>query len=241
MAVTHYRPQGTQDRHEHDHAQISFLVAGNARETIGRKTYEVSGGGVCIKPAGADHENLWGNNGALIISARLQTWDSEIVPKFPAAVWVPCSTASLAPVIGVALQSGQPAEVDTAIDDLLALLGAGHSTTSDPPRWLRLVTEALMDSATLSAVEAARLVGVHRVHLSRSFVRHYGIPFGVFRNRVMAARAVRAMIRSDEGLADVAHQAGFADQSHMHRCIAGLSGLTPRQFRAAFQSLATAC
>jgi AraC-like DNA-binding protein len=241
LAVTHYQPQGAQDRHEHDHAQISFLVAGSARESIGRKTHEISGGGVCIKPAGADHENLWGSNGALIVSARLQTWDSEIAPKFPIATWVPCSTAALASVIGVAVLSGQPDEIDSAVNDLTALLDAERSTTRDPPGWLRRVTEALMEGETLSADRAAALAGVHRVHLSRSFARHYGIPFGLFRNRVMAARAVRAMVRSNAPLADIAHQAGFADQSHMHRSIAGLSGLTPRQFRLAFQSLAIAC
>ena len=241
LAVTHYQPQGVQDRHEHDHVQLSFLVAGSARETIGRRTHEVSCGGVCIKPTGADHDNLWGNDGALIVSARLRTWDPKVAPDFPLATWMPCSTDSLAGIIGVALLSGQPEEIDAAVDDLMTLLDTAQSTTRDPPGWLRVVAEALMDCEYLSADEAAALGGVHRVHLSRTFARHYGIPFGVFRNRVMAAKAVRAMVRSDDPLVDVAHEAGFADQSHMHRSIAGLTGLTPRQFRSAFQSLAAAC
>ena len=236
LALTHYVPGGRQDRHEHDHAQISFLVAGSARETIGRTAHDIVAPGVCIKPTGADHENLWGTNGAFIVSARLADWGPDLAPDFPVARWVPFPTDCLGPVITTALLTEAPEEIDGAIDDVIALLCPERTAAVDPPAWLRAVAEAVRDSDAFTAEEAARLAGVHRVHLSRCFARHYGVPFGVYRKRVMVARAMEKAIRSDEPLADVAHCAGFADQSHMHRSIASLTGVTPRRFRSAFQA-----
>ena len=241
LTLIHYAPGGRHDRHEHDHAQVSFLIAGGVRETIGRRCHEVTVPAVCIKPAGADHENLWGANGALIVSARLRDWDSSLLPRFPTASWVPFATPAVAPAIAGALEGRSPSRIDDAITDLLGLLRTEPSRTRDPPAWLRRVVEAVTDSENLTAEDAARIAGVHRVHLSRHFSKHLGVPFGVFRQRVMLAKAVEAMVRSPDALAEIACDAGFADQSHMHRNLASTLGVTPRRFRNAFRAAASRC
>ena len=72
---------------------------------------------------------------------------------------------------------------------------------------------------------------MHRVHLSRSFAHHYGVPLSIYRHRLMVARAVEATVRSGETLAEVALSAGFADQSHMTRALQRGAGVTPRRLR----------
>ena len=151
--------------------------------------------------------------------------------------------AARAKGLGCALAAGllgqRAADIDEAIADLLALLGPESSTAREPPGWVRMVAEAVRDCDYLTAEDAARLAGVHRVHLSRAFAKHFGVPFSAYRKRVMIGRAIERAVRSAEPLAKIAHASGFADQSHMHRDLASLVGLTPRQFRAAFRAAAS--
>ena len=81
----------------------------------------------------------------------------------------------------------------------------------------------------------ARLAGLSRVHLTRSFTRHYGTPPHVYLNMVRLRHARLALLR-DTSLADTAAASGFADQSHFTRRFKRSVGVAPgawlRQMRA---------
>jgi AraC-like DNA-binding protein len=78
----------------------------------------------------------------------------------------------------------------------------------------------------LTVAMLAHEAGLSRVHLTRAFSRHFGVPPHIYLNRVRLAFARRA-IRSGQTLVEVALAAGFADQSHFNRRFKGSVGVSP--------------
>ena len=84
----------------------------------------------------------------------------------------------------------------------------------------------------LTLTDVAEDVNVHPVHLSREFKREFGWTVGDYVRR-LRVDFVRRQLSTGAALADLALQAGFADQSHLTRVFKRLTGQTPHQLRAA--------
>lgn len=123
--------------------------------------------------------------------------------------------------------------VEGMILELLGVCDRQARGETAPPRWLRGVSELLRercaDSLCLSDVAAA--AGVHPGYLASAFRRHFGCTMGEFVRRQRIVLACRALSDGDAPLADVALQAGFADQSHFTRTFKRQLGLTPAAYR----------
>ena len=106
------------------------------------------------------------------------------------------------------------------------------------PTWLNRALELLHESfrESLTLEEIARQVGVHPIHLSRVFRRHFGCTMSEFMNRLRVQFVCRELSRDCTELAIVASDAGFADQSHLGRIFKSCTGQTPGEFRSFFQS-----
>jgi AraC family transcriptional regulator len=106
---------------------------------------------------------------------------------------------------------------------------------SSPPRWLRVARDYLHDSVgeQLGVTDLAAVAGVHPAHLARSFRAHYGTPIGAYARRLRIDWSATQLARSDAPLRDIAHNAGFSDQSHFTRVFKRHTGLTPGQYRQA--------
>lgn len=74
--------------------------------------------------------------------------------------------------------------------------------------------------------DLALAVGLSRVHMTRAFTQHRGVPPHIYLNAVRVQRAREAML-AGLPLAEVAIACGFADQSHFSRRFKGSLGLTP--------------
>ncbi len=113
-------------------------------------------------------------------------------------------------------------------------IGAETSRPAWLDRALELLHESYRQSVTLE--EIAAQVGVHPIHLSRVFRKHYACTMAEFMNRLRVQYACRALANGWADLADVASAAGFADQSHLGRVFKYCTGQTPGKFRAFFHS-----
>lgn len=236
LLLSHYPGGGEQPRHSHDHAQISFLLVGRIQESIGRRVYEPVAGG-CVKTAGTDHSDRWGAEGALMLSLRLPAVDGD--GAVPTDRWAPADLAGVARIVRAAIAGAAPGETGLLAADLLACIGRGEPPTGAPPPWLERVRESATELARFSVARAAEEAGVHRVHLSRAFARHYGLPLSLYRQHIRNARALTGAVRRrDEPLAGIAFAAGFADQSHMSRALRLATGATPAGLRRLFSPAA---
>jgi AraC family transcriptional regulator len=102
-----------------------------------------------------------------------------------------------------------------------------------PPPWLGRAVE-LLHARVGEGVwlgEIAEAVGVHPVHLSRTFRRHYGCTPGEYARRCCLERAREALIEGKATLAEIALAAGFSDQAHFSRWFKRAYGVSPGSFR----------
>jgi AraC family transcriptional regulator len=108
-----------------------------------------------------------------------------------------------------------------------------HAVERAVPLWLRtaLALIELNFAEQLSLASVARQVGVHPVHLARTFRDVYQTPFAAH-IRGLRIEYARQQLAGTAALSDIACAAGFCDQSHFSRCFKQHTGLTPAAYRA---------
>ena len=90
-------------------------------------------------------------------------------------------------------------------------------------------------AGTISMAAMAELCGLSSTHFNRRFQQLLRVtPTDYLRSvRVQAARHLLGT--TQRGLAEIAHETGFSDQSHFTRCFREATGMTPRAYRQRFR------
>jgi len=103
------------------------------------------------------------------------------------------------------------------------------------PPWLiraRLFVDAHF-AERLAIATVATLVGVHPVHLARTFRRVYHTTFAGYVRDLRIEFARRELAVSGAALSEIAAAAGFCDQSHFSRLFKQYTGMSPAEYRLA--------
>jgi AraC-like DNA-binding protein len=87
-------------------------------------------------------------------------------------------------------------------------------------------------SERLSVVEAARLAGMNVPQFMRTFKKVAGTTLLGYLNHVRLAQAARWLQETTRSIAEIASEAGFADQSYFDKRFKRAFGQTPNEFRA---------
>ena len=121
---------------------------------------------------------------------------------------------------------------------VLAILGevvrCPRAEHSPAPGWVSTVRD-LIEARYREAVglsEVADAVGVHPVHVARTFRRTFGCSVGAYLRRRRIDAACHCLLGGDDSLASIAFALGFSDQSHFSRRFKEQIGLTPSAYRA---------
>ncbi len=229
--MAYYSPGGVQPLHSHDFGQVSFVLSGHLVEHLAGRECRAEAGDVGIKPAGAPHFDQWGPNGALVFSLLIEERQTDFHGVFARCGWLRRRpNAPVAALVRAGLEPTARLAAD-ALDDLLALVEQVPSARDLPPIWLGRVREAIIEEPNISIADQAERAGVHRGHLARAFQKQFGIPPSLFRRRALAAHAIAQLSTRERSLSAIAHEAGFADHSHMTRIIAAETGLGPQRLR----------
>lgn len=241
--LSYYSPGSSMASHHHTDHQFSCLLAGEFREAHAGREQDICQPSLGVKPAGLEHDNEYGPNGALILSLNLEPARlDEYLPGYSTAWrWQAGvmtagerrSAIALSRLTAVSESGGE-----AIVCDLLAVLTPGFDRPEKAvpraaiPRWLGRAREALRECETTPDLQLiADEAGVHRVHLSRAFSGQFGAPPSLYRRRCRLARAISEMLQG-ASLADAAHGAGFADQSHFSRFAKTETGYTPHRLKS---------
>jgi|MGYP003700568337 AraC family transcriptional regulator len=217
--------------HRDRHSRLSFLLQGAFAEDSTNGAIAARPGDLLYKGEEVPHETRFGADGALIASVELpdgfscdtRMWRLKREPNvFRESI---CLLESAS--------HGSSAGVAGSILSLLSYLDQGALHGGTPQRWILRLKEEL-ESVGLNEInitDRAKHAGIHPVHASRQFRRHFGLSITEHARLHSVRRAVALIAQGKKSLKDIAVQAGFYDQSHMNRMFNRVTGRTPQSFR----------
>jgi len=237
-----YRPSLHIAPHRHEAAYLSVVLSGGYEESLHGGTRTCGAGTVTFHLPHEQHADHFGAQSTRIFTIEFEPrWlahaaETAPLPDRP-AVFHGGAIASL-----MVRASAELARMDEVSP--LAIEGLAYESLAEvqrgargggrlPPRWLQrahdLVAGQFRERLTLAAI--ANDAGVHPTHLVREFRRHYGMTIG---DAIRARRIELASERlgfSDDPIAQVALDAGFASQSHFSAAFRRVTGLSPARYR----------
>jgi AraC family transcriptional regulator len=223
--------------HEHPFTNVSLVLAGALREWSPAGEHDLGALHLVVKPAGVVHSNEFGPAGARLFTIRFAAdflaglaEDGERL----AYRWLftpECARAAIAAFRSFRARATE----DEGPLTVLAALGDGEprSVATRQPAWLAHARDLLHAEFARSPTvrEVAHRIGVHPVHMTRVFHRHFGCTVGVYLRRLRLQAAATALAEGDLPLARIAAETGFADQPHLTRALRAAGGITPDAYR----------
>lgn len=191
--------------HFHDEDQVTLVLSGRRRFSVGDRLVTLLRGDTFVMPAGLVHASLGESDGVCCRNLYLPA-GTTVAPGFDAALasWLASGAREEAVFVGLAAERASAA--------------------------LAVPARASLRSGETVGAAAAR-ARMTREGFSRAFSRQRGLPprpFGL----ITRLNVARAHLRAGEAPATAAAAAGFADQSHLGREFRRVFGVTPGRFRA---------
>lgn len=221
---------------EPDLPYLAVVIGGALEKSFGVGML-LSPGSALTMPAGATHGARFGPNGARIVIVKARGRASDL--QFD-RLRRPRGLGLLARRLSWELRAtdtAAPLAVEGIALELLAATARESAPPEPAPSWLRDAEELLRarrgECVRLS--EVARELGVPPVRIARAFRERHGVSVGEYGRRARIEWAAAEIAGGERPLAEVAAEAGFADQSHFTRLFRRYLGTTPGRFRA-FQS-----
>ncbi|MDX1579194.1 MAG: AraC family transcriptional regulator [Gemmatimonadota bacterium] len=227
-----------QARHHHERTTATLVFGGSLEETVGSKREEAGPLSVVFKPAGTEHANRMGTDGATTLQLGLNEnffVDPGEVPAESEWAWSRGGAPArrfLALYAGWRSGEESGAVLESRVLDLLAALRGRPVMRSGAPAWLSCVVEEVEDTfrSPRRVRDMAADASVHPVALARAHRRHFGCSIS---DRIRRRRVEAAADLLGRGIppAEVAYRTGFSDQSHLTRVFGAETGLTPGRYR----------
>lgn len=225
--------------HTHSDAHFIWVTSGRYVSIAEGKSTDTSRL-LIFNPPGTTHRDHFehGRGSFFAISvepgkAAALSAHSEL-PEHPIYLTEPAQH-SMALSIALCNPTDTPAlQIDALVHEVLGTMDrTPHPVGPSPPKWLHQAVDLLRDRCRedLSIAHIASSVGVHPIHLARTFRRHFRCTpaaFARFRRLEMAAHL---LTRSRLSLAEIAQDCGFGDQSHLTRVFTRGLGLPPGEYR----------
>ncbi|HEX7829526.1 MAG TPA: AraC family transcriptional regulator [Thermoanaerobaculia bacterium] len=225
--------------HTHDEAHFVYIVRGlYVTESFGAPEV-CSTGALVFNPRGTTHRDRFRSDDGVFFTIG-------VAPAVASMLERPLPRASFfrAPHVVAAMgrayrEYRESDSLSTLALESLGLELAGCASKSGalddaqaPPGLIR-ARDYLRETLPVPRIsDAARVAGVHPVHLARAFRKHFRCSPGDFLRECRLERA-KALLRDARlSLADVADASGFCDQSELTHAFRRTFGWTPREFRA---------
>jgi AraC family transcriptional regulator len=240
-----YAPQAKLRRHSHELPYFSFVLAGSYDE---RRSD--SRGWQCLKETvlfhalDETHDDHFGNQNTRLFSLevglpvieRAREYDLQVDEPLKLTSSVAKSLSWRAYKVFSKASAMAALELEALAFELLCELPwkQARAPESHVPAWLKRAREILHDEfpSPFSLSCIAHRVGVHPVHLARSFRRQHGVSMGAYLRRIRVFRATEELLRGKSSLCQIAAKTGFSDQSHFGRVFRATTGMTPGEFRS---------
>ncbi len=234
-----YRSDFVQDRHAHATGSVDFNIAGGGTgEYLGVERESRAGGVEFYRPDG-DHTFRCGASGIRVLHLIFR--EEAVRPEGACGSHEPFE-ADEGAAAGLAVRILRELSALDASSGLV-MESLGHELLGSMRRWpggagvgsraIGRTVELLRGTVRepIGLAELARAVDLHPAHLARSFRGAMGVSPGEYHRRVRIAAACQSLAISDEPIAGLAGDLGFADQAHLTRWFTRVAGISPAAYR----------
>jgi AraC family transcriptional regulator len=232
-------PAGHVPEHDHEFSHLCIVLNGAFTEQSQRRGELCTPGMIRYSPAGDVHRIVVHDGG---MRCQLIEWTGARPPSRSPSRLFRNHRELMERAHCLGRELGDGAGGSPFIAELLALelfsqtaMRRSGKRRHLVPAWLRRVREAIQDSpASERTLESlSRVADHHPTHIVRAFRTHFGCSIGDYARRLQLERARQRLCGSDDSIAAIAADTGFADQSHLTRMMRQYSGTTPARLRVA--------
>jgi AraC family transcriptional regulator len=226
--------------HRHDRPYLCAVLSGAFIESAGVIDHECTPGSAIFHPGDDLHADRFGPRGARCLNVILGDAVDAAIERSVRNGEARVRSRMIARIARLAARAmtGRSCDPESALDDrvtelLAAVRPLERRDAGNPPLWIRRVADHINETAPehASLAALARIAGVHPVHLSRSFRSCYGDSVTSYVRRRRLAWAYDRVTGTRRPLAEIAAEAGFADQAHFSHAFRAAYGLAPAAYR----------
>ena len=219
---------------------IAVVLEGAVHKSFRHSNSTLACGSFMSIPAGAAHSSTFAPDGCQVVIVRAADDDGE---RLFGSILHECRkvVAHASTLLGWKISKElecRDACSRLALEglalELLACAGrAGTDTGQHDAGWLRTVRDLIHESTPriVSLHELGEIVDRHPAHVARAFRQAYGVSVTTYARERRLEWATFAVALTDDPLARIALDAGFADQSHFTRSFRHHHGVTPGRYR----------
>jgi AraC-like DNA-binding protein len=206
---------GRMERHRHTHAYAALVLSGGYVEAGDRGRFQAAPGQVLLHGAWESHMDAVSISGAVVLNLPFkdsvafgvgQIADPDVIAR--------AAGRDMAEALGLFRDALRPAADEDEDGD-----------------WPDRLAAALRHDSRVRLEDWAVRAGLAPETISRGFRQAFGTTPRRYRAEQRALRATHALQRRSDPPAALAAELGFADQAHMSRAVAALTGLSPGRLR----------
>lgn len=224
--------------HFHENAHLNFILNGGIIDKRQKSETERLSGDLMFFHAGEPHQTFYKLLPQINISLEIN--DSFFAEKSFGKI---CPIENLSKSVNtkfLAIKIYKELAIQDEFSEssiemlLLNLLSDEAETKNSRPKWLDKVLELLNDNwnAPVSLQDLAKAANVYPTTISKHFPKYISCTLGEYRRRLKVEKSLGFIKNSNQSLTEIAHECGFADQSHFTRTFKHLTDFLPSQYQS---------
>ena len=238
-----HKPNQKYQKHYHNNPSLAFIVKGSSAELLSKRKVHCDAKSLIIMPAGEVHANHYDQRGCLSLVIEIKPPRLESISAYSKVLdeFSLTSRTAFSIVLNriykelLVMDTASPLAMEGLTLELLSNLSRSSNQVGKQgrPRWLNQAFDYVHAHFTeaIRLNDVAKSIGVHPVHLARTFRQSYGLTLGEQVRALRIEFACTLLSTSDTSLTEIAFASGFADQSHFSRAFKQYVGITPSQYR----------
>ncbi len=228
--------------HIHENAHFLFIIKGEYEANLQDKKRICSPSTILYYPAGTAHRDHFYNVGErrfMTVSLACEA-NKELLEAIKLTDYSKDFNDLEVSLAGKRIRkelrapdSLTPFVLEGIASELVVYAARSLDKSNHPPSWLKAARELLNDrcSEEIKMADIAAEVGIHQLHLARTFRRFFGCSPGEYLRTRRIELASNLLLKSKKPLVEIALMSGFADQSNFTRSFKQNTGVTPATFR----------
>jgi AraC family transcriptional regulator len=226
-------------KHQHEHANLVFILDGGCAEKRQHSTYEREAADIAFLHAGEAHETTFTDIPTRYITldikpkafAENNLTENDIVNTIRK-----CPDAKF---LVLKMYRELLYNDDLTTDSIKMLfsefgsLSQAMSIKKSPPAWVGIVYQLLNDkwNETITLKELSQVSGVNPITISKHFPTYFACTLGSYMRKLRIERSLSLIRNEGTSLTQTTYACNFSDQSHFIRNFRAYTSLSPKQYQ----------